>query len=204
MKKYFKIISNEPKFDKMLSLELSDIGLVRLNDSNDDIEKENLFTVIDLDFCTEGEIRESAKCSTVIGYTKKSENINEYCSVIFQRPFFISDFVKYFGEYEAPKTPAFQKRKDKYKKPTFLTIEDGCAIWGETKISLSENEHKVLKLLCDNRGEIVEREQIYSLLGAEEGNMGDVYICHLRKKIDNKLGLKLIYTIRGKGYMLKN
>ena len=34
--------------------------------------------------------------------------------------------------------------------------------------------------------------------------MGDVYICHLRRKIDNKLGLKLIYTIRGKGYMLKN
>ena len=27
---------------------------------------------------------------------------------------------------------------------------------------------------------------------------------HLRKKIDNPLGIKLIYTVRGKGYMLKN
>jgi DNA-binding response OmpR family regulator len=72
------------------------------------------------------------------------------------------------------------------------------------RIPLSDNECKVLSTLCQNRGEIVEREKIYALLGADEGNMGDVYICHLRRKIDNKLGLKLIYTVRGKGYILKN
>jgi DNA-binding response OmpR family regulator len=69
---------------------------------------------------------------------------------------------------------------------------------------LSDNEYKVLSVLCENRGEAVPREEICSLLGVTDGNMGDVYICHLRRKIDNKLGLKLIYTVRGKGYMLKN
>jgi len=58
--------------------------------------------------------------------------------------------------------------------------------------------------LYQNRGETVNRETIDMLLGADDSNMGDVYICHLRRKIDNKLGLKLIYTIRGKGYTLKN
>ena len=50
----------------------------------------------------------------------------------------------------------------------------------------------------------VLREEIDAILSVDDGNMSDVYICHLRRKLDNKLGLKLIYTIRGKGYMLKN
>jgi DNA-binding response OmpR family regulator len=81
---------------------------------------------------------------------------------------------------------------------------DKSAVWGDVRISLSDYEYKVLSLLCDNRCEVVEREQISALLGVDDGNMGDVYICHLRRKIDNKLGIKLIYTIRGRGYMLKN
>ena len=97
-------------------------------------------------------------------------------------------------------------KKETFKKPNCLTVLelDKAAVWGNQVIPLSDNEYKILSLLCDNRYKIVERERIYAALGAEYGNMGDVYICHLRKKIDNKLGLKLIYTIRGKGYMLKN
>ena len=79
-----------------------------------------------------------------------------------------------------------------------------AAVWGDMRVSLSENEYKLLSLLCEMRGETVTREQIDEILGATEGNMGDVYICHLRRKLDNQLGLKLIYTVRGKGYMLKN
>ena len=87
-----------------------------------------------------------------------------------------------------------------------LTVDQNSknAIWGDEVIPLSDNEYKVLTLLYQNRGETVNRETIDMLLGADGSNMGDVYVCHLRKKIDNKLGLKLIYTIRGKGYTLKN
>ena len=49
-------------------------------------------------------------------------------------------------------------------------------------------------------GEIISRERIMGLLGADDGNISDVYICHLRKKLDEKLGRKLIITERGKGY----
>lgn len=81
--------------------------------------------------------------------------------------------------------------------------ESMTALYGEMKFPLSEYEYKTLSLLCDKRGSVVSREEIAKLLEFDSGNMGDVYICHLRKKIDNNLGLKLITTVRGKGYMLK-
>ena len=77
------------------------------------------------------------------------------------------------------------------------------AIYGEKKFPLSEYEYKVLSLLCEKRGELVTREEISKMLGGEMSNMSDVYICHLRRKIDSSLGLKLILTVRGKGYMIK-
>ena len=81
--------------------------------------------------------------------------------------------------------------------------ESMTALYGEMKFPLSEYEYKTLSILCEKRGEVVTREEIAKILNFDSGNMGDVYICHLRKKIDNNLGLKLITTVRGKGYMLK-
>ena len=81
--------------------------------------------------------------------------------------------------------------------------ESMTAIYGEKKFPLSEYEYKVLGLLCDRRGEVVTRDEISKMLGGEMSNMCDVYICHLRKKIDSTLGLKLILTVRGKGYTVK-
>lgn len=81
--------------------------------------------------------------------------------------------------------------------------ESMTAIYGEKKFPLSEYEYKVLGLLCERRGEVVTREEISKMLGGEMSNMCDVYICHLRRKIDSSLGLKLIFTVRGKGYMVK-
>ena len=77
------------------------------------------------------------------------------------------------------------------------------AIYGEKKFPLSEYEYKVLSLLCERRGDVVTREEISKMLGGEMSNMCDVYICHLRRKIDSALGLKLILTVRGKGYTVK-
>lgn len=81
--------------------------------------------------------------------------------------------------------------------------ESMTAVYGEKRFSLSEYEYKVLGLLCEKRGEVVTREEISKMLGGEMSNMCDVYICHLRRKIDSSLGLKLILTVRGKGYTIK-
>ncbi len=67
-------------------------------------------------------------------------------------------------------------------------------------VKLSEYELRVLKILCESKGECVSRERLNSFLGADDGNIADVYICHLRKKLESPNGTKIIYTVRGKGY----
>ena len=210
MRKLARIISDDKRFSKMLSIELSDIGVDTISSTDDNLEDCELYTVVDLDSVNSDELFALSEGSTVIGYTKKQNlvdnNVIEVCARVFYRPFLISDFLSVFGQGKIIKQSNKIKPQEPIKKAYILSLDTSSysAIWGERRIPLSENEYRVLSLLCQHRGELVERERIYSLLGAVEGNMGDVYICHLRRKIDNKLGLKLIYTVRGKGYMLKN
>ncbi len=206
MKKYVKIISNDVKFSRMLSIELSERGIETVNEAKAIADEEKLFIVADLDECSPEDLNTAPEKATVIGYTREDPSeISEKCkkcSSVLCRPFYISDFLEVFGEQAVIES----KRSSPSKKRHFLTVDQASkvALWGDMRIPLSDNECKVLAALCESRGKLVEREKIYALLGAEDGNMGDVYICHLRRKIDNKLGLKLIYTVRGKGYILKN
>ena len=204
MNRYFKIISNDQKFSKMLSLELAEIGLIDVNENFPDSNKADRFILADLDYCNYSDVEKYAETALVIGFTKSQDTENPLCTAIFKRPFLIADLLTVFGEKQ--KVGTYGKHRETIKRQHYLNVDsnDFAALWGDTKISLSENEYKVLKELCEHRGEIVEREKIYDILGVTGGNMGDVYICHLRRKIDNKLGLKLIYTVRGKGYTLKN
>ena len=68
---------------------------------------------------------------------------------------------------------------------------------------LSEYEMKLLCYLCDRATEAVSRAELSELLGAEKGNICDVYVCHLRKKLEKNGDRRVIYTVRNKGYMTK-
>ena len=70
-----------------------------------------------------------------------------------------------------------------------------------TYIPLSQYEFNTLELLCSNAGKCVSRESIRSTLNSTDGNIADVYISHLRSKLELPFGLKIIYTVRSKGYM---
>ena len=70
-----------------------------------------------------------------------------------------------------------------------------------TYVPLSRYEFDTLRLLCQNRGKCVERAQILKMLNSSDGNISDVYISHLRNKLELPFGLKIIYTVRSKGYM---
>ena len=210
MRKLARIISDDKRFSKMLSLELSDIGVEIISETDELLDEDELYTIVDLDSVDTDSLAELSEISTVLGFTKKCDEVrnkaSELCARVFLRPFLMSDFLSVFGQGKIVKQSSKFKSQEPIKKANILSLDESAsaAIWGDLRIPLSDNEYRVLSLLCQHRGELVERERIYSLLGADEGNMGDVYICHLRRKIDNKLGLKLIYTVRGKGYMLKN
>jgi DNA-binding response OmpR family regulator len=65
----------------------------------------------------------------------------------------------------------------------------------------------MLSYLVRNKGRILSREQIENHVwnfDYEGGtNVVDVYIRYLRKKIDDGFDKKLIHTVRGLGYIIK-
>ncbi len=78
---------------------------------------------------------------------------------------------------------------------------------GGIKIDLSAREFSILEVLIRNAGTVMSREKIESGVwnyDYEGGtNVIDVYIRYLRKKIDDDYEKKLIHTVRGVGYVLR-
>lgn len=77
---------------------------------------------------------------------------------------------------------------------------------GGTAMQLSAREFALLEYLARRRGEVVSRAEllahVYDADGEPWSNVLDVYISHLRRKIDDGHARKLIHTRRGQGYML--
>ena len=77
-----------------------------------------------------------------------------------------------------------------------------AVIHKEHTIPLTESEYKVLMRLGEADGQPVSREELRAVLGAEDGNITDVYICHLRRKLEVPFGTRIIETVRLRGYRL--
>ena len=79
---------------------------------------------------------------------------------------------------------------------------------GGKDISLSAKEFALLEYLLRNKGKVLSRTMIENSLWnfdyAGVTNAVDVYIRYLRKKIDDDFEPKLIHTVRGSGYILKD
>ena len=78
---------------------------------------------------------------------------------------------------------------------------------GEKDIALSAKEFSLLEYLMRNKGRVLTRDMIENNLwnfDYEGGtNAVDVYIRYLRKKMDDDFEPKLIHTVRGSGYVLR-
>ena len=76
-----------------------------------------------------------------------------------------------------------------------------------TEIELTAKEYDLLEYLMLNKGIILSREKIENHIWNFDYSGGtnviDVYIWYLRKKIDDPFETKLIHTVRGKGYVIK-
>lgn len=78
---------------------------------------------------------------------------------------------------------------------------------GKKSLSL-QKEFDLLRYFLENRNIVLSREQIlqtvwgYDYIG--DTNIVDVYVRYLRSKIDDKYKNKMIRTIRGVGYLLKD
>lgn len=74
-------------------------------------------------------------------------------------------------------------------------------------IDLKSKEFAILEYLIRNKNQVLTREQIIEHVWSYDfdcsSNIIDVYIRYLRAKIDDGFEVKLIATIRGSGYIIK-
>lgn len=90
-----------------------------------------------------------------------------------------------------------------------LTVDTAAktARRGERIIELSAREYALLEYLIRNSGVVLSRKQIedslWSLDYAGGTNVVDVYISYLRKKLEYEGESKLLHTVRGMGWVLR-
>lgn len=74
-------------------------------------------------------------------------------------------------------------------------------------IQLTPQEFKLLQYLMNNKGRILTREMILNRVWLYAPNIEtrvvDVYMGYLRKKVDSGYNKKLLHSVRGFGYMIK-
>ncbi|MDR0904877.1 MAG: response regulator transcription factor [Oscillospiraceae bacterium] len=79
---------------------------------------------------------------------------------------------------------------------------------GGTVVGLTKREFDLLHYLMKNKDIVVSREQLLENVWAFDFDGGtntvDVYIRFLRGKLDDVFGIKLISTVRGVGYVIRD
>ena len=90
-----------------------------------------------------------------------------------------------------------------------LTVDTGAHTVrrGEKNINLSTKEFALLEYMIRNKGVVLSRESIENNLWNYDysggSNVVDVYISYLRRKVDSGWPVKLIHTVWGVGWVLR-
>ncbi|MBM4434332.1 MAG: response regulator transcription factor [Chloroflexi bacterium] len=78
---------------------------------------------------------------------------------------------------------------------------------GERALELTRTEHQLLELFLANARKVLDRHTIFDKIWGydfgPESNALDVYIGYLRRKLESGGEARLIQTVRGVGYVLK-
>jgi two-component system, OmpR family, response regulator NblR len=124
----------------------------------------------------------------------------------FVKPYRSETFLRLIRLYLQPS----DTNQGEYLKFDNLVLDLGtrAALRAGKIINLTMKEYDLLKYLMEHPREILTREQIlenvwgFDFLG--ESNVIEVYIRYLRLKIEGEGDKKLIHTIRGVGYALRD
>jgi DNA-binding response OmpR family regulator len=98
--------------------------------------------------------------------------------------------------------------------PTVLRVADleldslrHCVHRNGTRIDLTAREYSLLEYLLRNAGRVVTRTMLAEHVWEHDfdpmSNVIDVHVARLRRKIDQEFPVKLLETIRGKGYRMR-
>ena len=91
--------------------------------------------------------------------------------------------------------------------PLVMDVDRHTVQWDGQAIELTQRECELLRVRLENKGialsrsTLMERVWGYDYMG--ETNIVDVYVRYLRGKIDDVYGVKLVQTVRGVGYVIR-
>jgi two-component system OmpR family response regulator len=105
-------------------------------------------------------------------------------------------------------------RRGELERPSVLEVGDlrldpaTREVWrGTNEISLSAKEFALLETFMRRPGEVLSRlhllEHAWDFAYENRSNVVDVYVRHLRGKIDEPFGRRSLETVRGAGYRLR-
>jgi DNA-binding response OmpR family regulator len=99
------------------------------------------------------------------------------------------------------------KTKLKYVDLTLDTIAHKASRSGKS-IELTAREYALIEYFMRNRGKLISRQELAKEIWGYNFDPGtnvvDVYVNHIRNKIDTNFAVKLMQTERGKGYYLSD
>ncbi|APH20713.1 response regulator transcription factor [Clostridium botulinum] len=123
------------------------------------------------------------------------------------KPFAIEELLAKIRVYEREKL--VKSKFDEVKVKDIVMDNKTHQVWRSGReIELTKKEYDILEKLLINKNIVLTRERLieeiwgYDYVG--DTNVVDVFIRYLRSKIDNHSKEKLITTIRGVGYVIKD
>lgn len=117
-----------------------------------------------------------------------------------------------FDELSARIRAMLRRRSE--EKSTVLTVADLSmdtltqrVTRGDKRIELTSREYALLEYLIRSSDQVLTRgqiiEHVWNFDFESDSNIIDVYIRYLRRKVDDGFDRKLIHTVRGSGYVLR-
>jgi OmpR family response regulator NblR len=122
----------------------------------------------------------------------------------FLKPYRTEEFLRLVRLYLQPDSPASERLRF---GDLILDLATRRALRNGRAIDLTMKEFELLKYLMEHPREVLTREQIlenvwgYDFVG--ESNVIEVYIRYLRLKIEDEGEKRLIQTVRGVGYVMR-
>jgi len=222
------IIEDEEKIARFVELELSFEGyeVEKALDGRDGLElvRTRLFDLVLLDIMLPGlngievlrRIRQFSDVPVILltardAVVDKVTGLDGGATDYVTKPFAIEELLaRIRAALRKPSVAQAAKKLATVMEVGALRLDPLCReVWvGGAKLELTKREFDLLQCLLENKNVVLKREvllnRIWGYDFAGETNSVDVYVRYLRAKIEEPFGLKLIHTVRGVGYVVRD
>jgi two-component system response regulator MprA len=123
------------------------------------------------------------------------------------KPFALDELLARLRALERRTPPSGQARGELRFGDLVLDREAMTCRRRDREIQLSRTEYQLLELLMANKGKVLSRDVIFDKVWGydfgPESNSLDVYVGYLRRKLEAEGEPRIIHTVRGVGYVMR-